>query len=43
LEAIEKWHAHAEHKLAQEKGYEIWYQSFTTRVCKVERDYGFEK
>jgi heme-degrading monooxygenase HmoA len=43
LESIKNWHAHAEHKLAQAKGYEIWYQSFTTRVCKVERDYEFEK
>ena len=43
LESIKNWHAHAEHKLAQMKGYEIWYQSFTTRICKVERDYEFER
>jgi heme-degrading monooxygenase HmoA len=43
LESIKNWHAHAEHKLAQTKGYEIWYQSFTTRICKVERDYEFER
>ena len=41
--AIRHWHQQAEHKLAQQKGYEIWYQSFKTRVCKVERDYGFER
>lgn len=43
LEAIREWHKHAEHRLAQQQGYERWYQSFKTRVCKVERDYGFER
>ncbi len=43
LDSIRAWHAHFEHKLAQEKGYQIWYQSFTVRICKVERDYEFEK
>lgn len=42
-EAIRNWHQHAEHKLAQQQGYEMWYQSFMTRVCKVERAYGFER
>ena len=39
LESIRRWHENAEHRLAQAKGYEIWYKSFTMRVCKVERDY----
>lgn len=43
LESIRDWHANAEHKLAQEKGYSIWYKSFKTRICKVERDYRFER
>lgn len=43
LDAIRHWHQQAEHKLAQQKGYEIWYQSFRLRICKVERDYGFER
>lgn len=43
LEAIADWRRNAEHRLAQIKGYEIWYQSFKTRVCKVERDYEFER
>lgn len=42
LESIRRWHENAEHKLAQAKGYEIWYKSFTTRVCKVERDYSLK-
>jgi heme-degrading monooxygenase HmoA len=43
LESIKKWHENAEHKLAQQKGYQTFYQSFATRICKVERDYFFEK
>ena len=42
-EAIRNWHQQAEHKLAQQQGYEMWYQSFRIRVCKVERDYGFKR
>ena len=42
-EAILAWKRHAEHSLAREKGRKIWYQAFKTRICKVERDYGFEK
>ena len=43
LEDIANWKNHAEHKLAQEKGYSTWYQAFATRVCKVERDHFFER
>ena len=43
LESIKDWHEQAKHKLAQAEGYKTWYQSFTTRVCKVERDYDFQK
>ncbi len=42
-EAIESWHQQSQHQLAQQKGYETWYQSFKVRICKVERDYGFER
>jgi heme-degrading monooxygenase HmoA len=42
-EAIQAWHHDAEHLIAQRKGYKSWYQSFKVRVCKVERDYGFER
>jgi heme-degrading monooxygenase HmoA len=40
-EAIRAWKAHAEHVLAREKGRRDWYRAYKTRVCKVERDYGF--
>lgn len=43
LEAIDNWRENAEHKIAQQKGYETWYQAFATRICKVERDNIFEK
>ncbi len=42
-EAIRQWHQQAEHKLAQQKGYEVWYQAFKLRVCKIERAYSFER
>ena len=41
-EAIRAWKAHAEHTLARERGRQHWYRAYKTRVCKVERDYGFE-
>jgi len=43
LESISKWRENAGHQLAQTKGYEIWYKSFKVRICKVERDYEFER
>jgi heme-degrading monooxygenase HmoA len=42
-EAIAKWRKNAEHRIAQERGRAEWYAAFKTRVCKVERDYEFEK
>jgi heme-degrading monooxygenase HmoA len=43
LESIKKWKAVSEHQEAQLKGRSTWYQSYKTRICKVERDYGFEQ
>lgn len=42
LESIKAWKMNAEHQEAQALGRKQWYSSFKTRVCKVERDYGFE-
>ena len=39
LESIKAWKAHSEHVMAQEKGKKHWYTAYTTRICKVERDY----
>jgi heme-degrading monooxygenase HmoA len=42
LEDIKHWKAKAEHIVAQQKGRSIWYKAYKTRICLVERDYGFE-
>jgi heme-degrading monooxygenase HmoA len=43
LESIRKWKMNTEHLIAQEKGRAEWYKNYKTRICLVERDYGFEK
>jgi heme-degrading monooxygenase HmoA len=43
LDAIAVWRENSAHKLAQQKGYEEFYEAFTTRICKVERDNQFVK
>lgn len=43
LDSIKKWKNNAKHSMAREKGRNIWYKNFKTRIAKVERDYGFEK
>ncbi|HTK36901.1 MAG TPA: antibiotic biosynthesis monooxygenase [Pyrinomonadaceae bacterium] len=43
LEDIARWKSHAEHKIAQAKGFEMWYKAFATRVAKIEVDSFFEK
>ncbi|MDU8501546.1 antibiotic biosynthesis monooxygenase [Pseudomonas syringae] len=39
--AILAWKQQAEHAEVREQGRARWYQAFTTRICKVERDYSF--
>jgi len=43
LDAISKWKNNVEHTVARSKGRELWYQTYKLRICKVERDYDFEK
>jgi len=43
LEAIKNWKANTEHLLAQQKGREQWYNWYNVKICKVEREYDFEK
>lgn len=43
LEAIKKWKLNMDHTEAREKGRTTWYTKFKVRICKVERDYQFEK
>lgn len=42
LEAIKNWKQHTEHLYAQQQGRAKWYSAYKTRICLVERDYGFE-
>lgn len=39
LESIQVWKANAEHLEAQKFGKEKWYESYSVRICKVEREY----
>ncbi|MBI3191051.1 MAG: antibiotic biosynthesis monooxygenase [Pedosphaera parvula] len=41
LEAIARWKAQSEHRVAQQKGKDVWYQHYRLRICRVEREYGF--
>jgi heme-degrading monooxygenase HmoA len=43
LKAIKAWKEHTAHIVAQDRGKSEWYQSFSLRVCKVERHHFFEK
>ena len=43
LDAISRWKNNIEHAVAREKGRALWYQKYQLRICKVERDYGYEK
>ncbi len=41
LESIKMWKQVQEHSVAQKYGREKWYSAYKTRICRVERDYGF--
>ncbi|HLL96195.1 MAG TPA: antibiotic biosynthesis monooxygenase [Spirosoma sp.] len=43
LSAIRSWRQHAEHLIAQQTGRDRWYEAYKTRICKVDRDYEFER
>jgi heme-degrading monooxygenase HmoA len=43
LTSIQKWKQHSEHLIAQEHGKKEWYSAYTTRICKVERDYSLPR
>lgn len=43
LEAIANWKQNSEHLLAQSKGIKNWYQNYKVRICRVEREYSWEK
>ena len=42
LKDILNWKNNSEHLMAQQMGKSKWYKSYTTRICKVEREYSFQ-
>jgi heme-degrading monooxygenase HmoA len=42
LDAIRSWKSVSEHLVAQQMGKDKWYAAYKTRICLVERDYGFD-
>ena len=43
LEAIKNWKQQTDHLVAQQKGRQDWYSWYNVRICKVEREYEFNK
>jgi len=43
LAAIAAWKANATHLVAQQRGRDTWYGEFKVRICRVERDYAFDR
>ena len=43
LDAITQWKNNVEHTEVREMGRTKWYKKYQLRICKVEREYGFEK
>lgn len=40
LESIAAFARDPEHRIAKQKGREIWYSHYMIRICRVEREYG---
>lgn len=43
LEAITLWKNNLEHTKVRNLGRDKWYKKYQLRICKVEREYGFDK
>jgi heme-degrading monooxygenase HmoA len=41
LDAIAHWQANARHQIAQKRGRAEWYESYSIRICTVEREERF--
>ncbi|MDQ0062651.1 antibiotic biosynthesis monooxygenase family protein [Paenibacillus harenae] len=41
LEPIGNWKNNEAHRVAQDKGKQFWYDNYTVRICKVEKEYSF--
>jgi heme-degrading monooxygenase HmoA len=40
--SIRAWRAHGDHAAARRSGRARWYRAYRVRVCRIEREYGFE-
>jgi heme-degrading monooxygenase HmoA len=43
MEDIANWKQNAEHLEAQKMGYQKWYSHYAIKICKVEKDYSWDK
>ena len=43
LETIKLWKNNIEHTEVRNLGRDKWYKKYQLRICKVEREYGFDK
>ncbi|MCZ6594841.1 MAG: antibiotic biosynthesis monooxygenase [Bacteroidetes bacterium] len=43
LEAIASWKANLDHLEAQKIGKDRWYEWYKIRICKIEREYSFQR
>ncbi|EON78683.1 hypothetical protein ADIS_0857 [Lunatimonas lonarensis] len=41
LEAIAAWRQQSQHRIAQSMGKTSWYERYTVRICRVEKEYRF--
>ncbi len=42
-ENLKAWQEHPEHRIAQQKGRDLFYDEFKVQVCTVEREYNFKR
>lgn len=42
-EDILRWKKNTDHQVAIQKGIDRWYQHYNVRICKVERNYEFNR
>ncbi|GGN00785.1 hypothetical protein GCM10011609_44150 [Lentzea pudingi] len=43
VDALTQWRTNLEHRAAQQRGREHWYDTYTLHVAKVERSHGFKR
>jgi len=42
-EDILRWKQNSDHQIAIRKGIDRWYDQYNVRICKVERNYAFDR